>query len=540
MKTIRWFATCLLILFALAACTPPAEPVSVTRPVTLTATAVPPTNTPSTTATTDPRPTIAPTNTPDPIAAQARFLETLQLELNGRQFDVVEDKMTPSFLVGIYPVATAFASSRDAVIHVQTRLLPQLLTPNVMFHQLDTAEIPPHLTAAELFGENAGQITVVGSSGWGMASSGQALVYLLAEGDSYSWAGLVVGYGSLAADLERETIAAPPGLTYLIENGRYEYWQSDANGEPQLLIAHDGRLSLNPTATLALAAETGDEFVTLFDLVNGSSKVIEVDGRLMGDSLRLHWLDEETALLLVTDEPSILQGTYGFPALLNVATGELNRIDLELSIYAQPTISANGTIAFEVNEAGELLLWRDGRVTAVPVSGLQDDNNYLYGPSLSPDDSQVVGRTGDPSEPYRSAYGLASLEQSLFRILYTYDPVGTDAVVPLGIRWSPDGQWVALTPPSWDVVEGGAWLVKVDGTEKIFLGPGSDSAVWLNAEQVVFSAVWNGQSGLQLYDLAMNERFWLDTPQFTATLHNGFWLDVEKIIAPVQFVAGLE
>ncbi len=40
MKTIGWFATCLLILFALAACTPPADPVSVTRPVTLMATEV--------------------------------------------------------------------------------------------------------------------------------------------------------------------------------------------------------------------------------------------------------------------------------------------------------------------------------------------------------------------------------------------------------------------------------------------------------------------------------------------------------------------
>lgn len=47
MKTIGWFATCLLILFALAACTPPADPVSVTRPVTLVGTAVLPTATSS-------------------------------------------------------------------------------------------------------------------------------------------------------------------------------------------------------------------------------------------------------------------------------------------------------------------------------------------------------------------------------------------------------------------------------------------------------------------------------------------------------------
>ncbi|MBK8903458.1 MAG: hypothetical protein IPM53_19905 [Anaerolineaceae bacterium] len=51
MKTIGWFATCLLILFALAACSLPAEPVSVTRPVVAVTevanTAVPSTNTPA-------------------------------------------------------------------------------------------------------------------------------------------------------------------------------------------------------------------------------------------------------------------------------------------------------------------------------------------------------------------------------------------------------------------------------------------------------------------------------------------------------------
>jgi hypothetical protein len=90
------------------------------------------------------------------------------------------------------------------------------------------------------------------------------------------------------------------------------------------------------------------------------------------------------------------------------------------------------------------------------------------------------------------------------------------------------------------VVEGGTWLVKVDGTGKIFLGPGSGSTIWLDADQVVFSDVRNGQHGLQLYNLATDERFWLDMPQFTASLHNGFWLDPEKWIRPRLFVAETE
>jgi hypothetical protein len=263
----------------------------------------------------------------------------------------------------------------------------------------------------------------------------------------------------------------------------------------------------------------------------------------MGDSLRLHWLNEETVLLLVTEEPSVLQGIDGFPTLLNVLTGELTRLNVELSIYDQPTISANGTIAFAVNQDGKLLVWRDGLVTTVPVAGLQDGEKYLYGPTLSPDEMQVVGQTDNPAEPYRSTYGLASLDQSLLMFLHSYDPIPTDAVLPHGIHWSPDGHFVALSPPSWDIIEGGTWLVENSVHEtrrKVFLGPGSSSPVWLDADRVVFTAVWNGQYGLQLYDLSTNNRFWLDTSQLKASLRNGFWLNSEKPINPVQFVAGVE
>lgn len=538
MKTNCWLIACLLILFSIAACTPPVEPVSVTRPVTLMATAVPPTNTPPATLTISPTSTIAPTNTPDPAAAQTNFLETLQLELNGRQLDALQAKLNTPFLAGIYPATTMLTEPDNVMPHLQSRLLN--LSPNITFYALDSAEIPAHLTAAKLFGGNAGQITIVGSSGWGLRGSGQALIYLLADGDSYRWTGLVVGYGDFEADLELETIAAPPGLTYLIENGRYEYWQIDANGDPQLLIAHDGRLSLNPTATLALSAEIEDEFVTLFDLANGSSEVIEVDGRLMASSYRMQWLNAETALLMITDEENVSQNTQGFPALLNVTAREINRLDLELSIYTQPAISASGVIALEINESEKLAIWQDGQLKTVTVTGLQSWPQSLWNPHLSPDVTQVVGRTSTHTEPWQAAYGLASLDQPEFTVLQVFDPIGTDAVVSPGIHWSPDGQWVALTPSSFDPLENGSWLVKTDGSIKIHLGPASSPPVWLDANRVVFSAVWNGQYGLQLYDLAANQRFWLDTPQFAGTLRDGFWLDAEKLMSPVQFVTGVE
>ena len=71
--TSKWFTICLLCLLSLAACTPPAETVEVTRPVVVTETAVPATaeTEPPTTATDEPTTTAVaeqPTTTPTPAA----------------------------------------------------------------------------------------------------------------------------------------------------------------------------------------------------------------------------------------------------------------------------------------------------------------------------------------------------------------------------------------------------------------------------------------------------------------------------------------
>ena len=537
----------IILGWLLVACAPTAEPVAVTRPTTLTATAVPTlTNTPPATATIGPTPTSAPTNTPDPAAAQALFLETLQLELNGRQFRSVASKLDAHFFTGIYPAVYGDAGTQAILPYLETRLVPQEQPPAITFYPLSAEQIPPHLSAAALFPDSADQISIVGSAGWGLAGSGQALVYLRADGSSYRWRGLVLGYGAFEAKLALETMAAPAGLVYQIGN---DYWQTDANGDPQLLIAHDGRLSLNPSATLALAAEAADDFVTMFNLSDGSSEVIDLDGRLMTSSNRVVWLDEETAVLLLTEERSLSQGTNGFPALLNTSSKTVTKLNLELSIYTQPTASHDGTITFGVNETSELQLWRDEQLATASIAALDTWPNHFSHPHLSPNGRLVIGTSTSEAEPGRIVYLLASMDQPDSKILHAIHAIPTDAAIPWHIVWSPDGQFVALSPPSWDFVEAGYWLVSVDGTSKIFLGPGPDAIiwgsgfsapVWLDAERVVFSAVWDGKAGLQLYDLATNERFWLDTPQFAVTLHDGLRLAEGQMISPVQFATGLE
>ncbi|HEX6385989.1 MAG TPA: hypothetical protein VF177_15065 [Anaerolineae bacterium] len=542
-KLATWLALALLWV----ACAADSDVVEVTRRVTETTAATahftsPPTPqpspTPEPTATVSPMPT--PLSTP-PVEfepALESFLESLQHNLNERNFDLVESEMRSPFVAGIYPAAISTADVRDVVAHLESRLLPQ--QPSVAFRELDEAALPDNLMIAALFDDEASGVTVTGSSGWGLAGSGEGLLYIVEEASLYRWAGLIVTYGDfIPAPAFSEMIAAPAGLVYQVKSGGHdhiEWWQVAPDGQPELLIERNAPLSLNPGATLALQAESGDQFVTLFHLLNDSSEIIPVNGRVMASSSSIPWLDEKTAVLLITSESQVSQGTVGHPALLNTDTGQLTILEPELSIYAQPSVTAPGTAVFGVSIEDELLTWRNGQTMTVPIAGLGDEIEHFANPVLSPDGAKVTGTGGVETIPHTFGYVVASMEQPLHALVHTFTPVPTDAVIPWGITWSPDSQWLALSPPSWDVVETGVWLVAADGAAKIYLGPGTGSPVWIDAERVVFTAIANGKAGLQLCDMATRERFWLDLPMSDAGPFNGFWLDVTRNVSPVQHI----
>ena len=96
MKMNRWLTACLLILLILAACTPPTEPVSVTRPVTLAATAVSPTPVANVVEVTRVVGTAGPTATPAPCTP---LLEDMRLAISmaeqGRTISLETEGLLP-------------------------------------------------------------------------------------------------------------------------------------------------------------------------------------------------------------------------------------------------------------------------------------------------------------------------------------------------------------------------------------------------------------------------------------------------------------
>lgn len=535
----------LLFFLLVSACTPPADTVLVTREVFVSTTVPPslptapaPTLTTSpATLTVEPTPSAAPSATPDLALIQALFLESLKHELNGRQFAAVERKMAESFLFGLPPAVTTFAEASDLAHFLQFRFLPQFSEPEIAFLEVDEADIPEYLAPAVLFPDEATQLRVVGTMGWGLRSSGQGFVYLLPEGDSYRWLGLVVGYNEFPDTLELETIAAPSGLLY--KNGG-SYWRVDANGVPQLLLESATPVSFNPSGTAALEAVSGQADMTMFDLVNSERETVALDARHLSYASRIKWLDDETAVLRLTDEANISQGTDGFLALFNITDGTLEQLDIRVSVFDQSTISADGTIPIRVTEAGELLSWQNGLFSTTPLASLNASaHSYLGQLSLSPDGERLVGKTSAIEDVGQLAYFLGEVEGENYTILHTYFGVPTDAVLPFDIIWSPNGQLIALWSPSWDVVESGVWVVEnsfASSAMKQFLGSVTSSPLWLDDSRLVFTAVWDGKIGLQLYDLTSGQRYWLNTPQVDALVQYGYSIPNETAISPIRFI----
>ncbi len=532
---IRRFLALALLFVGLSSCMPTPEVAPATRPVgtrDVPTTTAPPTTTAELAPSATP---VAATTTTDPAVTLEAFLTQLQRQLNERQFDDLNDEIATPFVTGIYPIATLQTGPRAILPHLHSRLLPPEPAVSMQVVDASALALPQELTPAVLFPERAAGVTLVSSSGWGMGGSNQALLYFVEEEGQPRWAGLVLGYEGQAVEKELATIPPPPGLVYHINHEGYTWWQVNPAGEPELLSTHGGELSFNREGTLALLTYREAESVRVMELPQGNVREFELDGRLISAGWRVQWLDEETVALLITNEPMVTQGTTGHLALLNTTTGQLTRLVDGLSIYNQFSVTRPGTLVYGVSEAQELLIWRDGELTTMPVAGLQNATHLSY-PVLTPDGTYVAGLGSTGQGLPLAGYYVAGVGQAQNTLVHAYAFRPTDAVLPRGIRWSPDSQWLALGAEGWDLVDDGVMLVTPDGSEKVYLGPSSLSPVWLDGQRVVYTGVLDGVVGLQLYDLATGEHYWLDTPRFTAGLREAFWVQTDGMIEAVQFL----
>lgn len=537
-----------LVLLFFTACTFVSEPIAVTREVDVTAvptlintltptslplptlTAPPPAPTTPTIATVAPAtatPTATTTLTAVPTATPAvslnEFLSTLQNKLNAHDFEAVKDMMISRFVLGEHATRRNIFYPKNAIEFLPYRYVPQVDT-NIVINEVNiSSELPEPFAVDTIFRGPLGQTitAVVSSSGWGQTGKGEMILYISLQNGQYFWAGLLISPDYYAPP-ELETIAPPAGLTYKQGNA---LWRINEASEPQLMTTFSGTLTFNAPGTLALYADTEDNQLTLLHLPDGITETISIKGTLLHGSWQMPWLDDETAVLIVgTPNEDINQGSMGNLAALNVLAGTVTTYSPVLSFYSQPS-TGNGDILYD-GQVGDMRLWHGGDEQiidfghTVTFEGIENQVTALYAPVMSPDGRYMVGVTSGEYGSYNFAYVLADLINHTSTYIHFFYPVPTDAVLPWGIAWSADSQWVALDPPSWIMFENSIQLIPVaDPANSIALDGITRKPIWLDVWKLIFQSFDGQQSRWRLVDLRSRKQFWLDLPNGAEVLH---------------------
>jgi hypothetical protein len=137
-------------------------------------------------------------------------------------------------------------------------------------------------------------------------------------------------------------------------------------------------------------------------------------------------------------------------------------------------------------------------------------------PALSPDGTKLAGVVTGDFGTHTFAYMVSEvfdLAQPSVRILHTFLPVPTDAIQPHVLRWSPNGQWLALDAPSWEAEETGVWLASVDGQMKVHLGMETGNLLWLDDRRLILAVKEGVTVHYQLYDVETAARERLAVPE---------------------------
>jgi hypothetical protein len=448
-----------------------------------------------------------------PAGNEAVFLAYLEEQLNLGQFDAVRQTMSEQFVLQLYPTGVIANGVEESLFALRYRFVAES-DVNIRLGEDDLSRVVPQsVNPSALFSGPQRITSVAASSGWGLAESGVGLLYLTEEEGRPHWAGLVLaqdgGDAAPFAPLPERQTAPPAGLIYTAVG---EWRQVEEQGQDRLLARYPGQLSLNPSGTLAVAAEIEAQEVILFDFGRELTKTIPLEDTLMLDATNTPWLDEYTAVIGIAPGPGIVtQATTGTLALLDVRSGAVTSVGPEVSTYAHPTTTGDALIV----DSNEGLWLRQGELARfLELDGVRalQPRGHLFSPVLAPDMKRLAGVVVRDFGRYAHGYVVVELEAATANLIHTFLSTPTDARVSWGIQWSQNGEWLALEPPSWDPLDRGVWLVRADGVERRGLGPGTANVVWLEGERLAYTRIVDGVSRAAWMDLNTGEAAWLELP----------------------------
>jgi hypothetical protein len=172
--------------------------------------------------------------------------------------------------------------------------------------------------------------------------------------------------------------------------------------------------------------------------------------------------------------------SYGFLSAVKIDGTGFQMLDDQVGSFDPPALGPDGqTIAYEQLGRPFLYRWGKGsepidlsRFSSVDLTGVR-----MRVPAWSPNGGKLAWlASGELSDGNTMALAVLDLARQEARVIHSYQSwVGEGS--PPGLAWSPDGTWLAMTTLDQDPSRYGMWVVRADGSEEHYLGPGWDP-IW--------------------------------------------------------------
>ena len=274
-----------------------------------------------------------------------------------------------------------------------------------------------------------------------------------------------------------------PGIVYTSETG---LWQIGGDWQPRLLSPF-AQARLSPDNTRLVYADQGDLWLTT--LADGlTTQLTNTPDHL--EQYPQWWAAQPDILLFQSLPLAESQDTQagGYLSAMSLSEGWLTQLDRDEMSGREFAPSPNGLhIAYDRGGEPWLYHWdlelaepfhEDAYVGSQAVTWAR-----LGSPSWSADGNKVAWMVKVQGEAFpaldgsgQAAAAIFDMSNSTFTVLHPYDNLGRGGWFAAAV-WSPDNQWLAFVAEDVDPARYGVWVVKTDGSEEHYLGPGADP-VW--------------------------------------------------------------
>ena len=271
-----------------------------------------------------------------------------------------------------------------------------------------------------------------------------------------------------------------PGLVYTIpvENrGMMGPWIVERdNRRNQLANKPDPQLS--PDRGQLAYSQDGD--IWILDLLTGAEQNLTNTYDIIEDHCQ--WWPARPGLIIFHYRPRGSDPeTAGYLARIQSDGSNYYIIDGHTASRTKAALSPDGqSIAYDRDGEPWIFTFGEGRKPALPAS-FTESFRLAAGPEWSPESRRIAwrlyGLTGGAGESSAAAIlDLDSMTVGLFHRQLLADGSGDEGG---RTAWSPGGDWLATANPEERTEEGdpSLWMIRPDGSEEIFLGPG-DYPVW--------------------------------------------------------------